>query len=91
MGKSFIYNGLKITPKRKFTRSESASGIHLPFSSIGVSNYQDVAHLNRKKDIEYNYNEFYKAAKRAGGQEYDVFEYKGMEVVPCANELFQLK
>lgn len=89
--KTFTYNGLKITPHRQFTKAEDEAGINLPLSSIGVSNYQDVKHLpNRKNDIPWNYDEFYKAAHKAGAGEYDVFLLNGKEVVPGSNELYEL-
>ncbi|WP_075344101.1 hypothetical protein [Tenacibaculum agarivorans] len=84
--KPFFYKDLMITPKRKFTSLERKIGIGLPFSSIGVSNYD-----SRKDDIFWSYKEFYSLAQEAGAGEIDVFEYKGMEIVPCQNELFHLK
>lgn len=86
---SFRYNGMSITPKRKLNRSERQRGLLLPLSSIGVSNYQYLP--ARKDDIPYDYDEFYKEATKVGAGKIDVFEYQGMDVVPCKNELFQLK
>ena len=89
--KPFIYNGMRLTPLRELTQSEVNQGLKLPFTSIGVSNYQNVPHLNRQTDIPYNYINFYVKAKLAGAENIDVFLYKGMEVVPCTNELFKIK
>lgn len=82
----FIYNGLRVVPKRKLTREENSLGINLPLSSLGVSNYDF-----RPNDTPWDYDEFYKVAKENGSGDMDVFICKGVEVIPGTNELFHLR
>lgn len=83
--KSFVYNGMKFRAIRKFTESERDKDLNYQTSSLSprVSNYGN--------ESNWNYNDFYKAAQRAGAQHFDVFDLKGQEVVPGENELFLLK
>ena len=86
--KAFIYNGLRIAPKRKFTKKEEYEklGLKLPLLSMGVSNYEF-----KPTDVAWDYVEFYKVAKENGCGDIDVFICKGVEVVPGTNELYHLK
>lgn len=87
--KSFIYNGLKITPLRNLTPAEKKKGLKITLSSIGISNYQESIET-RKYDVHYDYDDFYIKAKSVGAMGIDVFKYKDFEVIPCNNELFRL-
>lgn len=80
--KSFKYNGKKFTPVRQFTREEQKTGIGLPLRSIGINNYDQG---------NWNYEDFYKEAKKAGAGEIDIFLMEGKHVVPATNELFEYR
>lgn len=88
--KTFIYNGIEFSGKRKFTYYEKTRGLLLPFKSIGISNYQKSI-PSGKNDIKYSYKTFYKVANLAGCGGCDVFDMNGIEVIPCSNELFELE
>lgn len=89
--KPFYYLGFKFWPKRQFTKSEKDDGIRLPgLRSIGISNYKgDMYKVQNHISAEWNYDDFYKAAKKAGAGKIDVFIMNMTIVVPCQNELFE--
>jgi hypothetical protein len=76
----FKYLGKMVKPLRQFTKEEEARGLRLPLRSIGIDNYRG----------KWDYDKFYAKAKKAGAGEIDIFEYCGIKVVPCSNELFQI-
>lgn len=90
--KSFIYLGKKFTPVRQFSTSESKRALQLPLRSIGISNYSGENYkVHNHISDQWSYDEFYKKASKIGAGEIDVFLMNKKEVVPCENELFELK
>lgn len=85
--KSFKYLGYTFTPVRQFTSEESALGFRLPLS------YLDKRRLDvNGKDNQFNYDDFYKAAKTVGAGEIDVFKMNNsLLVVPCSYTLQEYK
>ncbi|SEC63971.1 hypothetical protein SAMN04489761_3483 [Tenacibaculum sp. MAR_2009_124] len=82
--KKFKYNGLEFQPFRQLNKQERNKELRLELVSIGINSYDNAS-------IQYNYDDFYKQAKKVGAQKIDVFLYDGIKVVPCTNELFELK
>lgn len=85
---AFTYLGFTLTPVKLIGQKERDL-IFRTCSSIGISNYKDIDSKNYRSG-DYNYEQFYQAARQADAAA-DVFilNERGL-VVPCANELFAI-
>lgn len=85
---AFTYLGETFQPYRQFTKKELKGCIG---RSTGFHSKNDraVDKLNFVTN-DYNYNEFYKAAKEVGADQCDIFLWHGKQIIPCSYELFYL-
>lgn len=83
----FEYNGLTLKPLRTLPDGFNFFDVMRRTKSVGIDNYN-----NDQTRLNFNYDDFYSAAKKAGAEAVDIFLLlgEGKEVIPCSNELFEL-
>lgn len=85
--KNFKFLGKTFKPIRQFVRNEGNIFIITPYL-VGLGNNKKFTNYDGGK---WNWQKFYDAAKKNGAGQIDIFEMEGKNVVPCENELFELK
>ena len=87
---AFTYLGEAFKPFRQFTKKELSGAANSIGNYTGISSYQNQYQTLRFVTKDYNYNEFYNAAKNVGAEECDIFLWHDKKVIPCGNEVFYL-
>ena len=72
--------GHTFTPKRKFRKGETFDVVLSKVTMIGIDN---------RNGSKWNYNTFYKIAKKAGCGDFDIYIMDGkIQVTPAWHELY---